>query len=526
MSGTFGDSTVIANRFSKMYVNGFVDVSYGNVLLRGDAGPNHLILQGGDISLNGRLFSTRDISLNGNLNIGGNLSVSQFSSNKTITTTNYQLIVSEDLSLNGRVMGSSDASFAGSLWVGGGNPTTSLPTIAGSGTYITSSLPGNYAVYTFTSGTSTFTPAANMQVGYIVVGGGGSSGTPGGSYAGGGGGGGVVYSTYSSAKTFTAGTTYTITVGAGGTVPATGSGNPGTQSSIISGSVFSVIAGGGAGGITNNGGTSAGGSYTIGTGATGSTGVTGITGGTGSSGSAPANGITVTDSTVGISSIFGGGGGGVNGYGSTGGGGYGVTTTGQAGNAGLPNTGGGGGSGWAGGSGVVIIYFSFTSQTYSLNVNNGIMNATNGYSLSYTSLPLLTSNMIGYTVKAKFAGSGSSQSFPGNSMLGSMSIGKGVWLITGTFTYSVGMSTAAAFNLFIQTTTPTAASAPIVTVVNYIGNNYYSSSISTVYSSSITNNIYFYGCTPFNNTTLAIITSGNATSIQQIDNYLYAVRIA
>jgi hypothetical protein len=53
--------------------------------------------------LNGRLFATRDISLNGNLNIGGNLSVSQFSSNKTITTTNYQLVVAEDLSLNGRL---------------------------------------------------------------------------------------------------------------------------------------------------------------------------------------------------------------------------------------------------------------------------------------------------------------------------------------------------------------------------------------------------------------------------------------
>jgi hypothetical protein len=111
-------------------------------------------------------------------------------------------------------------------------------------------------------------------------------------------------------------------------------------------------------------------------------------------------------------------------------------------------------------------------------------------------------------------------------MLGSMSIGKGVWLITGNFNYSAGMNTAAVFNLFIQTSTPTAASAPIVTVANYIGNSYYSGSISTVYSSSITNNIYFYGCTPWNNTTLAIITSGNSGIVQQIDNYLSAVRIA
>ena len=120
MSGTFASLLPTqANRFSQMYVNGFVDVSCGNVLLRGDAGANHLILQNGDISLNGRLFATRDISLNGNLNIGGNLSVSQFSSNKTITTTNYQLVVAEDLSLNGRLFVSSDASFSGRLFVAG-----------------------------------------------------------------------------------------------------------------------------------------------------------------------------------------------------------------------------------------------------------------------------------------------------------------------------------------------------------------------------------------------------------------------
>ena len=68
MSGTFASLPITqANRFAQMYVNGFVDVSGGNVLLRGDAGANHLILQNGDISLNGRLFATRDISLNGNV---------------------------------------------------------------------------------------------------------------------------------------------------------------------------------------------------------------------------------------------------------------------------------------------------------------------------------------------------------------------------------------------------------------------------------------------------------------------------
>jgi len=109
-----------ANRFAQTYVGGFVDVSYGNVLLRSGPNPNHLILQNGDISLNGRLFATRDISLNGNLNIGGNLSVSQFSSNKTITTTNYQLVVAEDLSLNGRLF------VSGNVGIGTTNPQSAL----------------------------------------------------------------------------------------------------------------------------------------------------------------------------------------------------------------------------------------------------------------------------------------------------------------------------------------------------------------------------------------------------------------
>jgi hypothetical protein len=58
--------------------------------------------------------------LNGNLNIGGNLSVSQFSSNKTITTTNYQLVVAEDLSLNGRLF------VSGNVGVGTTNPQYTL----------------------------------------------------------------------------------------------------------------------------------------------------------------------------------------------------------------------------------------------------------------------------------------------------------------------------------------------------------------------------------------------------------------
>ena len=131
MSGNWLDLSATSNLYSRMYMNGFLDVSGGNVLIRpGLTNNNHLIIQGGDISLNGRLFSTRDISLNGNLNIGGNLSVSQFSSNKTITTTNYQLVVAEDLSLNGRLFVSNN------VGIGTTNPGFILDVSAGTGTKI------------------------------------------------------------------------------------------------------------------------------------------------------------------------------------------------------------------------------------------------------------------------------------------------------------------------------------------------------------------------------------------------------
>jgi len=100
MSGVFGDSTVIANRFSKMYVNGFVDVSYGNVLLRSGPNPNHLILQGGDISLNGRLFVSGNVGLGTSnpqfplaINGGTNLANKQLaiSANYAVSTVNDTL---------------------------------------------------------------------------------------------------------------------------------------------------------------------------------------------------------------------------------------------------------------------------------------------------------------------------------------------------------------------------------------------------------------------------------------------------
>jgi hypothetical protein len=108
---------------------------------------------------------------------------------------------------------------------------------------------GGYTVYVFTAGTSSFvtTQYFPAYVSYLVVGGGGAGGggDSGGSAGGGGGGGGYL----SGYKAITAGTTYTINVGAGGTGTLTLGGSGGTSS--ISGTGISLSAAGGGGGANN-----------------------------------------------------------------------------------------------------------------------------------------------------------------------------------------------------------------------------------------------------------------------------------
>jgi len=120
-----------SNRFQQAYVQGFVDVSGGNVLLR--AGPtnnNHLILQGGDISLNGRLFVTKNASLNGNVSLYNNttpFTVAVGNGTNSIATS------TDGINWTGR--GTScfssfglGAAYNGSMWVAVGCGTNSIAT--------------------------------------------------------------------------------------------------------------------------------------------------------------------------------------------------------------------------------------------------------------------------------------------------------------------------------------------------------------------------------------------------------------
>jgi len=240
----------------------------------------------------------------------------------------------------------------------------------------------------------TFETAQSYNIEYLVVAGGGSGGT---GNAGGGGAGGYLTNFGGSAITFDAGTTYTVTVGAGASVTVTPPSQNGTSgsNSVLSGTGIATITaiGGGYGAKDSNQGgsggsgggngynvTSSGGSGTVGQGNDGGSGAGGVSpefgaGGGGGAGAVGGNGtgsaggnggVGLSNSITGSATFYaGGGGGGVNasqpnaGSGGNGGGGTGSWNT--PATSGTANTGGGGGgsgvggNSGAGGSGVVIL---------------------------------------------------------------------------------------------------------------------------------------------------------------------------
>jgi len=248
---------------------------------------------------------------------------------------------------------------------------------------------------------------------FLVIAGGGSGGRNGGGTGGGGAGGyRNSYSTETSggggssetALSFSIGTTYTITVGAGGAAQTTFPlvGNSGSNSSISGTDITTItlIGGGGGGGNgdAGSGGCGGGGGetsprtggsgtanqgYAGGEGGAGGYGAGGGgTGAIGSAGSTSGNGGNGTASTITGSSVTRGGGGGgsrnetASGVGGSGGGGNGGTGAGP-GSSSTPginataNTGGGGGGVWStnnassgtGGSGVVILRMPTANYT-------------------------------------------------------------------------------------------------------------------------------------------------------------------
>jgi hypothetical protein len=244
----------------------------------------------------------------------------------------------------------------------------------------------------------------------VIAGGGGGGGGNDGSWGGAGGGAGGYRNSYSTETsggggtsetelTFTQGTVYTITVGAGGAGGTNTSGTAGSNS-LISGTGITTITstgggygGGGSGGNGSSGGSGGGSTYSavggsgtanqgynggdgtpnaIGVGGGGGSGAVGVSGTESPSYISGNGGNGLASSITGSSVTRGGGGGGgagstyTSGNGGTGGGGNGANASGTA-TAGSTNTGSGGGGegggggggnhgvGRAGGSGVVIL---------------------------------------------------------------------------------------------------------------------------------------------------------------------------
>ena len=253
---------------------------------------------------------------------------------------------------------------------------------------------GNLVAFT-TVGTTTWTaPPGVTSVGVLVVGGGGGGGWHAGA---GGGAGGLVYA---ASHAVSAGSSYSVTVGAGG-LGSVNHGNPNCDPPTSGGSSsFDTLsaAGGGYGGYSTwaahfppaAGGSGGGGFMSSGFGADRIVGAAGTSGqgnagangsenvysggggGAGAAGSTRNGGggldfSTVFGTSYGVSGWFAGGGGsgarttGTAGTGGTGGGGAGATSAGSAAN-GVANTGGGGGGGGEGngicgngGSGIVLL---------------------------------------------------------------------------------------------------------------------------------------------------------------------------
>jgi hypothetical protein len=101
------DLSSTSNRFVQTYVQGFVDMSGGNLILRN----NNLIVETGDVSLNGRLFIEGDVSMGGRLYVGGLTTANSVAIGKPTVDSGYALDISGDINFAG------DVSFGGSLSV-------------------------------------------------------------------------------------------------------------------------------------------------------------------------------------------------------------------------------------------------------------------------------------------------------------------------------------------------------------------------------------------------------------------------
>jgi uncharacterized repeat protein (TIGR02543 family) len=418
-----------------------------------------------------------------------------------------------DVTTSGGTTAFSSATATATLTVTAVNdaPTLTIPGgVAATGGTVTQ-LAGT-AIHTFTS-SGIFTPSTSGIIELLVVGGGGAGGS------GGGGGGGVVQK---SAFAVTAGQPIQVVVGAGGAI-APGQGMAGTGINGGDSSFGSVVAfgGGGGGGFRAAGlsGASSGGSGAdtaapSGQATQGYRGADGaadegyVAGGGGGGAGGPGTrglysadgygrytasspggdgGVGVMSTISGTAVYYGGGGGGgantnasdtiIGGLGGLGGGGAGARKNYGNGNPGAPGTGGGGGGGdpeaqgGAGGSGIVIVSYTFSGRSYTDTVANdsfapisGVLSGADvdvGDVLSYgigngTSAAGIVTKVGTYGTLAVTSASGAYTFTPNASAINALS---GAATETFTVTVSDGIATTSApltFNFQGANDAPTA----------------------------------------------------------------------
>jgi len=131
MSNNWLDLYSTSNRFIRTYVQGFVDISGGNLIVRNnDVSFNNRLVVGSDITTNRRLFTVGDTSHNGNLFVaydtslnsrlvvGSDVTVNNQLFVKNDVSMNIRLVVGSDTTVNKRLFAGGDASFSGNLYVG------------------------------------------------------------------------------------------------------------------------------------------------------------------------------------------------------------------------------------------------------------------------------------------------------------------------------------------------------------------------------------------------------------------------
>ncbi|OYZ16376.1 MAG: hypothetical protein B7Y35_00010 [Sphingomonadales bacterium 28-64-96] len=519
---------------------GLVSVSAGGALdLNGFTIANALNLAGTGLNGSGALFNassakatasgaitlTADTTIknNGALTLAGTVSGAFALNAQTIGALTFanavgssgarlsSLTVSGDAILYGSVYTSGAQIYDGNLGVaassldssdGGvsitgnltGLPTTAILEFLGDGTYrfngdsfSTAGTQAQGLNVSFAGGSYAWTPAYTGPAQLLVAGGGGAGGWSDISSQGGGGGGGVAYAPL---LNLNAGSTYVVSVGAGGIGSNTPTWTSGSNSSFaLAGGSLAVTAigggkGGGFGGDQGFPGGSGGGGHFTGSGAGGAalqgsfTGIAGVqlygnaggrsnqrgTGG-GGGGGAVAAGTNATSDGIGGSGgegfsstisgqavVYGSGGAGLgstaNGTAGTNAGASGAGDGTTAGGDGLANSGGGGGAGafdgrsGNGGSGVVVVNYS-TSASLAINAGSGAVSiggvvsnlATLSVDSNANSTSQITGVLTGSTSLTK-AGSGTLLLSGNNSYSGGTTISAGT--LTGTASNSFG----------------------------------------------------------------------------------------